>query len=110
MTLDLLARFDAADGKEEEVASLIHSYAAVVRREPGAIRFEPYRSGEDGRRFVVIERYEDENAFRNHLSSPANAAFNARLAPLVEGEAATLEFLDMVTDGGNALTLPPAKE
>jgi quinol monooxygenase YgiN len=104
--IELVARFTAAPGREEEVAHLLLALTAKVREEPGCLAFEPYRvaappagrgveggSEPVGTGFVVVEAYRDEAAFAEHLAAPYGAEFNAALGPLIEGDGSVLTFL-----------------
>ncbi len=86
----LIATFRAAAGQDSHVIS---AYGEVVRKEPGNIFFEIYTERDDRHAFVIIERYQNEQAFRKHLDGAEGTAFNLQLAPLVEGEGSELQFL-----------------
>ncbi|MEV1128495.1 antibiotic biosynthesis monooxygenase [Agromyces sp. NPDC049794] len=104
--VELVARFTAVPGREEDVAHLLLALAAKVRHEPGCLAFEPSRvaappAGSDavagpeaiGAGFVVVEAYRDEAAFADHLAAPYGAAFNAALRPLIVEDGSVLTFL-----------------
>ena len=105
--VELIARFTARPGREEEVAHLLLALTAKVRDEPGCLAFEPYRVGRAvrrlrrsrpapepvGSRFVVVEAYRDEAAFAEHLAAPYGATFNAALGPLIVEDGSVLTFL-----------------
>ena len=93
MTWALYAEFTALPGAEERVAELVCELTARVRAEPGNVLFEPRTERDDPRRWFVYEVYRDEDAFREHLAADYGAAFNARLATLVEGAGSRLTFL-----------------
>lgn len=92
----LIARFTAKPGFEDEVAEMIAGLARDVRTEPGNLVFEPHREADDPRRFVVFEKYLDEDAFQAHMSMPYGAVFNARLNEIIEEPESQLTFLDAV--------------
>lgn len=92
----LYAEFQAVPGAGDAVASLVAGYRRDVRAEPGNVRFDAHRLTEDRDRFFVYEEYVDEEAFAAHLGNPANAVFNAALAPLVVGGGSTLTWLEAV--------------
>lgn len=94
----LYAEFQAVPGAGDAVASLVAGYRRDVAAEPGNLRFDAHRLQDDHDRFFVYEEYRDEAAFAAHLASPANAVFNAALAPLVIGGGSTLTWLDEVAD------------
>ncbi|WP_448002198.1 putative quinol monooxygenase [Agromyces bauzanensis] len=104
--VELVARFTALPGREEEVAHLLLALTTKVREEPGCLAFEPSRVAAPpagsgvapgpeavGAGFVVVEAYRDEAAFAEHLAAPHGAAFNAALGPLIVEDASVLTFL-----------------
>ncbi|MGW4929024.1 putative quinol monooxygenase [Agromyces sp. NPDC004153] len=104
--VELVARFTARPGREEEVAGLLLALTAQVREEPGCLAFEPYRvalppagagvaAGPEsaGAAFAVLEAYRDEAAFAAHLAAPYGAEFNAALGPLIVEDGSVLTFL-----------------
>lgn len=100
----LYAEFRAVPGAGDAVASLVAGYRRDVAAEPGTVRFDAHRLQEDPDRFFVYEEYVDDEAFAAHLDAPANAAFNAALAPLIVGGASTLTWLDELGDAGAGAT------
>ena len=104
--IELVARFTARPGREEEVAGLLLALTAKVREEPGCLAFEPYRVGlppagagvaagpePAGAAFAVLEAYRDQAAFAEHLAAPYGAQFNAALGPLIVEDGSVLTFL-----------------
>lgn len=104
--VELVARFTARPGCEEEVARLLLALTAKVRSEPGCLAFDPFRvaapppgsgvsAGPErvGAAFVVVEAYRDDAAFAEHLAAPYGAEFNAALGPLTEEAGSVLTFL-----------------
>lgn len=89
----LYAEFTALRGQEQAVADLIEGLARDVHAEPGNEEFTVYRERDEPRRFVVFERYADEDAFQAHLSAPYGAVFNAALGSLIEEDGSQLTFL-----------------
>ena len=62
----VLATYTTAPGREDQVADLLRSYTALVLEEPGCMAFEVYRSVDDRRRFLLLEKYVDQAAFDAH--------------------------------------------
>ena len=91
--VDLIATITANPGGEDTLAGLLADYGRVVTAEPGNQRFEVYQERDEPQRFVIIERYVDEDAFQAHLGAPENAAFNASIVDLVAGGGSSLVFL-----------------
>lgn len=89
----LIARFRAADGQDTEVHRLITAYGNFVRREPGNVLFDIYTDRDDSHSFVIVEQYQDQQAFEDHLGGAEGKTFNKVLGPLVEGGGSKLQFL-----------------
>lgn len=89
----LHAMFTARPGQGDAVADLLRDFAEVVRAEIGNELFEATRLVDDPDRFFVFEIYRDEQAFQQHLASPAGAPFNAALQELIVEPASILTFL-----------------
>ena len=92
----LIATFRAQQGHDSTVLSLISAYGDLVRAEPGNIFFDIYTDRDDSQAFVIIERYENHEAFQQHLDGAAGAEFNSQLGPLIEGDGSKLQFLSIV--------------
>ncbi|MBC7725511.1 MAG: antibiotic biosynthesis monooxygenase [Burkholderiaceae bacterium] len=92
----LYAEFTAIAGNGDAVAALIGDFGALVRLEPGNIRFDVHRLEADPLSFFVYEIYRDQAAFDTHLAAPAGAVFNGHLTPLVVGGGSTLTMLTPV--------------
>lgn len=76
--LQVIARYTAASGEEDEVADLVVQLAAASRTEPGNVDFTAYRQLDDPRRFVLLERYASRAALDAHRDT-------AHFADLVAG-------------------------
>jgi quinol monooxygenase YgiN len=83
--LQVIARYTAAAGKEDEVADLVVQLATASRAEPGNIDFTAYRQVDDPRRFVLLERYASREEFDAHRETPHFADLvPGRLIPLLD--------------------------
>ena len=91
--IDLIATIDVSPELLPTAAALLLDYGKLVSAEPGNLRFEAYRDRESGA-MVVVERYASAEAFEAHLSNPANAEFNTKLAGILGGGGSTLQMLD----------------
>ncbi|WP_345751472.1 putative quinol monooxygenase [Microbacterium rhizophilus] len=104
--VQLVARFTALPGREEEVERLLLALAANVRAEPGCLVFDPFRVGHappasgargegpaSGTGFLVVESYRDEDAFAAHLAAAYGAEFNTALAALIVEDGSELTFV-----------------
>jgi len=92
--INLVATFRAKAEAIDTVRDMIVAYGHVVRSEPGNIFFEIYTDVTDDAAFVIIERYENRQAFEAHLAGPEGAPFNAALGELIEGDGSELQFLN----------------
>ena len=93
MRIILYAEFRALPAQAEHVHALIHSLAEDVRSEPGNIEFSVFVEMDDPRSYFVFEIYRDQGAFDAHLASPWTAAFNDRIAGLIEQPETQLTML-----------------
>ena len=89
----LIAKLSALPGKDDELAALLAELAQDVRAEPGNVVFTVHRLRDDQNVFLVYEIYEDEQAFRAHMSTTHGLTFNERIKTLVEGGASQLTWL-----------------
>ena len=65
----IIATYDAAQGKGDELAAELEQMRGPTRAEPGCRSYDVYRSREDEHRFVLVEVYEDEAAFQAHCNA-----------------------------------------
>ena len=94
--LTLIARYRTREGTSDEVAAVLSRHVAATRREPGCVGFTVLRSLEDPDRFLLYERYLDEEAFQAHRASPHfRDLVEGRIVPLLsEREFARHEELE----------------
>lgn len=97
--VQLIATFTALPGQEARVAELLTEYAGHVRAESGNQTFDTFTDAIHSRRFIVIERYEDEKSFVQHLASAHGQAFNAALTERIAEPSSQLTFLKAVGEG-----------
>lgn len=89
----VLATYTTAPGKDNEVADLLRSYTALVLEEPGCVAFEVYRSVDDRRRFLLLEKYVDRAAFDAHrVTEHFTEMAMKRIRPLLDDR--SVEILD----------------
>lgn len=68
--LQVIARYTMSAGKEDEVLALLEELAGASRAEPGNRSFAAYRSVDDARQVVLLERYASREAFAAHRETP----------------------------------------
>lgn len=66
----VLATYRVLPGKLDEVSELVAELARCSREEEGCLGYVVARSREQERTIALVERYDDEAAFRAHVSSP----------------------------------------
>ncbi len=91
--IDLIATIPVPADRLPAASALLLAYGEMVRAEPGNLRFEAYRDRDSGA-MVVVERYRDQAAFDSHLTNPANAEFNGKLAEVLDGGGSSLQMLE----------------
>jgi len=66
MSIRLVVSIEAAPGKKDELNASIASLCAEVREEPGCQQFEAYQNIENLNRFVLLERWANQETFTVH--------------------------------------------
>jgi quinol monooxygenase YgiN len=67
--VDVIARFVARKGKEDQLRALLQSMLAPTRAEPGCKMYELYESNSNGR-FYLSEAWESQAALDQHMTTP----------------------------------------
>ncbi len=93
-----VALFHPREGSEAEVESLLSSLVAPSRAEPGCLDYDLYRERLEGPRFVLVERYRDQDAVEAHRRSSHYLAYRSRIFDLVDQpiDAVLLDPLDVM--------------
>ena len=68
-TVHVLARFTALPGKEQPLKAALTALVPPTRRELGCYQYDLLVDGSDPRQFCVVERWDDEAAFDQHLQT-----------------------------------------
>ena len=96
--LQVIARHTMRAGTEDEVFPLVAELIAAARTEPGNLAFDAYRSVEEPRSYVLLERYASRDAFAAHRESPHfKDIVLDRLTPLLEHRTAEAFDVDEET-------------
>jgi quinol monooxygenase YgiN len=66
----LNVRFDAASGREEELARELRTLIAPTRSEAGCLIYELYRDSEDRGKFMFHEKFASQAALDLHVNAP----------------------------------------
>lgn len=69
MSLVLVVRLTAQEGKEDELVALLRELAEASRQEPGCEQYIPTQDPENPRSFLLYEQYVDKNALDAHGAS-----------------------------------------
>jgi quinol monooxygenase YgiN len=69
MAYVVVARWRANAGSEERVVAVLDELTRASRAEPGCVGYQPHRSTDDTRDFLIYEQYVDEAAFEAHSES-----------------------------------------
>jgi quinol monooxygenase YgiN len=69
MRFVLTAMWTAKEGEAERVQAALEKLAAASRAELGCLYYQPTRSNDDPRRFLIYEEYVDEDAYKAHGES-----------------------------------------
>jgi quinol monooxygenase YgiN len=72
--LIVIAQYLTKPGAAEEVARVLRRHVAASLAEPGCLEFTALQSTDSPDRFLLYERYTDEDAFEAHRTSPHFAA------------------------------------
>lgn len=76
----VVAVWEAAPGRAEEVRTILRELAARSRAEPGCLQFDPMEAGDRPGSFVLVERYAGAAARAAHLASDHFAELVTRRA------------------------------
>jgi len=79
MAVRLVVTFTAAPGKAAELAQAMKERCAVSRKDVGCEQFEVFRSVQNPRKLVLLERWKDQ------ASLDAHAKLQGTRPPLPEG-------------------------
>jgi quinol monooxygenase YgiN len=74
----------AKPGYEEELREALEGLIGPTRNESGVLQYEMYRDLREPRRFVFIERWENEDAFNAHVKSAHVAAYHEKVDGWIE--------------------------
>ncbi|MEX0172445.1 putative quinol monooxygenase [Streptomyces sp. LMG1-1-1.1] len=83
--LTLIARLQAAPGKEAAVREQALSLVAPTLAEPGCLSYRPYEDPLEPGSWIVVEEWTDRASFEAHLKSPHLAAAMAAGPELLTG-------------------------
>jgi quinol monooxygenase YgiN len=93
--ITVLFRVKAKPGKEDEaMAAFTTMVQNVESKETGAAAYVLHRLADDPSTFVFYEAYNDDEAFKTHMSTEHMAAMQARFAELFDTSTVKMERVE----------------
>ena len=72
-------------GQETASEEILRRYVKKVESEQGTLAFAIYRKTDDPVSYIVVERYRDENAMKEHMEKPYRKDLEP-VFPMLDGE------------------------
>jgi len=69
MVLVLVATFDAAPDREDELAERLTEMVILTRPEPGCLRYDLHVDRDNDERFVFVETWADSASWDRHMET-----------------------------------------
>ncbi len=91
----VVAKIKAKSGDEAKVEKALQDVLPKVREEEGTLEYLLNRSQSDPSTFMVLEKYNDMDAFMTHGTTPYLAEMFAEIIPLLD-EDLSVELFDEV--------------
>ena|SRR5215207_6458732 len=83
--LAIVATIEAASGRMNELLPLLMAHRArCLKDEPGTLQFDFLLPRDDNTKVLLIEVYEDEDAFKAHWNGASMATFREQSTGMVE--------------------------
>jgi quinol monooxygenase YgiN len=79
----LIVPFETIPGCADEFVKLFKAFVPSVRKEPGNVQFDFFKVNETENRFVLYERWEDQDALNNHNSYQTTIEMVDAITPLL---------------------------
>lgn len=70
VTLFVIAELTAAPGRHDRLRTALEALIEPTLDEPGCLSYRPYTDPNDPARMLVLERWENRQAFHTHLTTP----------------------------------------
>jgi quinol monooxygenase YgiN len=81
----VVAVIKVVEGKREEFEREFHKLAPKVRKDPGAITYVLHQHIKNPNQFLIFEKYESDEAFKYHSSTPHYKEFFKNVGPIMAG-------------------------
>ncbi len=79
----------------DEVKALLAEQGRLSRQEPGCLRFEVYHSKKDPQLFLLVERWESDEALDAHRQAKAyQEIYKPKVLPKVERDSHACELVE----------------
>jgi quinol monooxygenase YgiN len=88
--------FQARSGKEAELAAVLARYVVLTRSVTGCRNVDLVSSASTAGRFLVVEKWDDAGAQREHLDSDAMVTMATQAGPLLTAPP-DLELYDVIS-------------
>ncbi len=94
--ITVVATIKAQPGKEKEIEKALAAMIPQVESEEGTLEYVLHRAQNDPLKFLVYEKYRDQEAFSFHSSTPAIKELFKTVGPLIDGSP-SIEMYEIIT-------------
>ena len=94
--ITVLAVLEAQEGKENEFEEALRVMVRHVQQEEGTLTYILHRAKDNPAKFMVYEKYRDEEAFAHHGATPHMAELFGKIGPLMAGEPSIVMYDELV--------------
>lgn len=91
MTLTIVARIDAASGKEDLIRRELEKLVPITRAEAGCLQYDLHEDNAKPGAFLFFENWENRDLWQAHMNAPHLAAYLAA----TEGAVAQFSITEM---------------
>ncbi|MEQ4518189.1 antibiotic biosynthesis monooxygenase [Pseudarthrobacter sp. B907] len=86
MPKDIYTEYTALPGHEQQVTAMINELTLAAILEPGILLCAAYTLDHAPQKYLIFERYLDEQAFESHITSECRRQFTAKMSHHMEDE------------------------
>jgi len=83
--ISVIAGFAVKDGKEEECMNIVKKLIAATQKENGCIMYDCFKSSDDPKKFVIMEKWESKPALDAHMETAHFKEYVPKLDALSDG-------------------------
>jgi len=94
--ITVLAVLETQEGKEKEFEEALRIMVRNVNQEEGTLAYILHRAKDNPAKFMVYEKYKDEEAFAYHGTTPHMAELFEKIGPLMAGEPSIAMYEELV--------------